>query len=105
MFPCEMAILMAIEVARDSGKKPLTHPTDVTSGYISSLYASLVRRGYLKKNILGGYRLTSEGRETLFEFLLENRTRIKEMTKILQQLGVEASEEIDKLAGEVLEGE
>lgn len=103
MFPSEMAILMAIEVARDSGKKLLTHPMDVTGEYISSLYASLVRRGYLKKNILGGYRLTWEGRAALFEFLLENKTRVKEMTKTLQQLGIEASEEIDKLTAEVLE--
>ena len=103
MFPSEMTILMAIEVARDSGRKLLTQPMDVTGEYISCLYASLVKRGYLKKNILGGYRLTSEGRETLFEFLLENKTRVKEMTKILQQLGVEAGEEIDELVREVLE--
>ena len=103
MFPSEMAILMAIEVGRDSGRKLLTQPMDVTSEYISSLYASLVRRGYLKKNILGGYRLTWEGRAALFEFLLENKTRVKEMTKTLQQLGIEANEEIDKLTAEVLE--
>ena len=102
MLPGEMVILMAIEVARDSGKK-LLNPAGVTDEYISCLYDSLVRRGYLKKNGLRVYQLTSEGRESLFEFLLENRTRVKEITKTLQRLGVEASAEIDKLTREVLE--
>jgi len=101
MFPSEMVILMAIEATRDSSKKL---PSTVGTGeYISRLYDSLVRRGYLKKNSLRGYQLTLEGRESLFEFLLENKARLKEMVKALQQLGVEASEEIDKLAREVLE--
>lgn len=98
----EMVILMATEVARNSSKK-LLNPVGTTSKDTSSLFDSLVRRGYLKKNSLRGYQLTSEGREFLFEFLLEDKTRVKMMTKALQQLGVEASEEIDKLAREVLE--
>jgi len=102
MFFGEMVILMAIEVAGDSGKK-LLNPMDVTGNYISCSCESLVRRGYLKGNSSRGYQLTSAGREALFEFLLENKTRVKEMIKMLQQLGVEASEEIDKLAREVLE--
>ena len=102
MFPSEMVILMAIEVARDPRKK-LLNPMGLTVEYISGLYDSLVRRGYLKKNSLGGYQLTSEGRESLFEFLLANKIRLNEMIKALQQLGIEASEEIDQLAREVLQ--
>jgi len=102
MLPSEMVILMAFEVTRSSGKK-LLHLSGSTGDYITSLYDSLVQRGYLKKGGLRGYRLTSEGRESLFEFLLENKTRVIEITKALQQLGVEASEEIDRLAREVLE--
>ena len=102
MFFGEMVILMAIEVAGDSGKK-LLNLMDVTSEYISSSYESLVRHGYLKGNSSRGYQLTSEGREALFEFLLENKTRVKEMIKMLQQLGVEAGDEIEELAREVLE--
>jgi len=102
MLPSEMLILMAIEAARNPRKK-LLNPAGVTGEYISSLYDSLVRRGYLKKNTLGGYRLTSEGRVSLFEFLLENKTKLKEMTNALQQLGIEAGEEINKLTREVLE--
>ena len=102
MLPREMVILMAIEVATDSSKK-LPKRIDATDEYISCLYNSLVRRGYLKKKILGGHQLTPQGRECFFEFLLENKTKAKAMTKMLQQLGVEASEELDKLAGQVLE--
>ena len=102
MLPGEMVILMAIEVARSSSKK-LLDPAGVTGEYITHLYDSLVERGCLKKNSLRGYRLTPEGRESLFEFLLENKTRAREMTQALRQMGVEAEEEIDRLTREVLE--
>ncbi|GAG10590.1 unnamed protein product, partial [marine sediment metagenome] len=103
MFPSEMVILMAIEVSRDSGKKLLAHPVGVTGEYISNLYDSLVSRGHLKKNSLRGYQLTSKGREALFEFLLENKTRVKDTIKMLQQLGIESSQEIDELVKEAIE--
>ena len=76
---------------------------DVTGEYTRRAYDSLVRRGYLTKSSLRGYQLTSDGRESLVEFLLENETRVKEMTKKLQQLGIKASDEIDKLVKEVFE--
>ena len=103
MFPSEMVILMAIAVTRDSGKNLLTRPTDVTGEYIGYLCSSLVRRGYLKKNSSMGYQLTLKGRETLFEFLRDNKTRVKDTVKMLQQLGVEISQEIDKLRKEAVE--
>ena len=80
MLPSEMVILMAIEVARSSSKK-LLDPASATGEYVTHLYDSLVERGYLKKNSFRGYRLTPEGRESLFEFLLENKTRAREMIK------------------------
>ena len=102
MFPSEMIILMAIEASRDSGKKLLARPVGVTQEYIDSLYHSLVSRGFLKKKGLGGYELTSEGRETLFEFLLENKTIIvKEAIKALQQIGIGSSQDMDELIKEV----
>lgn len=55
MFPSEMAILMAIAVARDSDKKLLSRPMDVASECITYLYNMLVRRGDLKGNSLRGY--------------------------------------------------
>ncbi len=50
MFPSEMAMLMVIAVARDSGEKLLPRPMDVVGGYIGYLYDSLVSRGYLKRD-------------------------------------------------------
>ena len=100
MFPSEMVILMAIAVNKDSGKKLLTRPMDVTGEYIGYLYDSLVRRGYIKDG-LRSYHLTTIGREALFEFLHKNEARVKDTIKRLQQLGIEISQEqeqeIDKL--------
>ena len=104
MFPGEMLILMAIEVSEESGKKLLTHPTGVNQEYVRSLCDALGRQGYLKKNMLRGYRLTSKGREALFEFLLESKTKVKDTIKALQQLGIKTSQEIDELVREITEG-
>jgi len=105
MFPSEMVILMAIVGAGDSGKTPLMRPTDVISEYIGYLYDSLVKRGYIKGNGSRGYQLTSKGVEALFEFLRGNKTRVKDILNMLQQLGIEISQEIDKLGKEVIKVE
>ena len=103
MFPSQMVILMAIAVNRDAGKKLLTRPMDVTSEYIGYLYDSLVNRSYLRGNRSRGYQLTSIGREALLEFLHKNETKAKDMIKRLQQLGIEYTQEMDKLGKEVIE--
>ena len=105
IFPSEMVILMAIAGTRDFGKELLTRPMDVTGQYISCLYDSLVRRGYIKGNNSKGYQLTSEGREVLFEFLRRNKTRVKDTVRMLQKLGIEISQEVDKLEKEAIEVE
>ena len=97
MFPSEMVILMATAVARDSGKKLLTRPMDVTGEYVGYLYNSLARRSYLKGNSSRGYQLTLKGREALFEFLHDNKTRVKGTIKTLKQLGIEIRQGIEKL--------
>lgn len=97
MFPSEMVILMAIASARDTGKELLVRPMDVVGEYIGYLYDSLTRRGYIKGNSSTGYQLTLKGRETLVKFLYQNRTRVKDTIKTLQQLGIEISQDIDKL--------
>ena len=102
MFPSEIAILMAIASTRDSGKKLLTRPMDVVGEYIGYLYDSLVRRGYLKRNSSRECQLTSQGREVLFEFLYENKARVKDAIKTLQQLGVEINWETDNLEKEAV---
>ncbi len=102
MFPSEMVILMAIAVARDSDKKLLNRPMDVIGEYITYLYNSLVRRGYLKGNSSRGYQLTLKGREALFEFLRKNETKVKDTVETLQQLGIEIGQGIDKLEREAI---
>ena len=106
MFPSEMIILMAIAVNKDTGKKLLNRPRDVIGEYSGYLYNSLVTRGYLKGDGSRGYQLTSKGKEALFELLHENKTRIKDTIKRLQQLGIEISQEqeqeIDKLEKETI---
>jgi len=62
MFPSEMAMLMAIAVAGDSGKKLLIRPMGVVGEYIGYLYDSMVNRGYLKRDSSGEYQLTVKGR-------------------------------------------
>ena len=102
MFPSEMVILMAIAVTGDRGKELLTRPTDVTGEYVGYLYDSLVRRGYLKGNKSRGYALTPMGRETLFEFLRENKNRTKETINALQRLSIKVGRGIDKLEKEAI---
>ena len=63
MFPSEAAILMALAVTRDSGKKFLNRPMDVVGEYVGYLCNSLVSRGYLKMSKSGEYQLTPEGEE------------------------------------------
>ena len=102
MFPSEMVILMAIAVARGSGRKLVVPQMDVAGEYVAYLYDSLVRRGYLGGNSSRGYQLTSQGREALFQFLHENETRVKETIKTLQQLGIEINQRADKLEKEAI---
>ena len=102
MFPSEMVILMAIAGTRDHGRTLQTRPMDVTGEYIGYLYDSLVKRGYLMGNSSRGYQLTSKGRESLFEFLHNNKTRVKDAIETLRQLQIEISGEISKLEKEVI---
>ena len=102
MLPGEMVILMAIAITRDYGKSLLTRPMDVSGKYVDDLYDSLIKRGYLEGNGSTGYQLTQKGRDALVEFLQKNRVRLKDTIKTLQQLGIAESQEIDKLAEEVV---
>ena len=102
MFPTELVILMAIAKAGAVSKKLVTRSMGIPDEYIGYLYNSLVRRGYIKGNGSRGYQLTSSGRKALFEFLRENGMRFGDVAKLLQQLDIEISHEIDKLDKEVV---
>jgi len=102
MFPGEMVILMAIEVAGDSVKRLLNRPMDVSGQYIANLYESLVRRGYLRRNGHRGYQLTAVGRAALSEFLHENEPRVKDLVRTLKELGIETGIEADRIGKETV---
>jgi len=102
MLPGEMVILMAIAITRDSGRKLLTRPMDINGQYVDYLYDSLIERGFLKGNSSGGYSLTRKGRKSLVEFMRQNKVRINDTIQTLEQLGIEKSEEIARLAKEVV---
>ena len=106
MLPSEMIILMAIAINKNTGKKLLTRPMDITSEYIGYLYYSLVKRGYLKRHSSARYQLTPIGREAIFEFLKKNKTKAKDVVKRLQIMGIEISpaqeQKIGKLEKEAI---
>lgn len=106
MFPSEMVILMAIAANRNTGKKLLNRPMDVTGEYIGYLYDSLVNRGYLKGHRSTGYQLTAIGRKALVVFLHKNETMAKDVVKRLHLLGIEISpaqeQKINKLEREAI---
>ena len=102
MFPSEMVILMAIAVTGDSGKKILARPMDVTGEYVGYLYDSLVKRGYLNGNKSRGYVLTSMGKETLLEFMHDNKNRANEAVNALQKLSIGFDHEMSKIKKEAI---
>jgi len=101
MLPSEMIILMAIGVDKNTGKKLLTRPMDVTGEYIGYLYDSLVSRGYLRGHRSTGYQLTPTGREAILEFVQKNKTKAKDVVKRLQLLGIEISPEQEQKIGKL----
>ena len=103
MFPSEMVILMAIAAASKPDEKLLSRPLDVVGEYIGYLCSSLVNRGFLKENKPRGYRLTAKGMEALFEFMHKNEGKAGETEKMLQQLGIDVSQEITRLEREAIE--
>ena len=100
MFPSGMIILMAIAVTRDSGVKLRDRPMGITSEYIGYLYDSLVNRGFFKWSKLKGYQLTAKGQKSIYQFLHENETRIKDTIETLRQMGIETNQRIEQLEAE-----
>ena len=102
MFPSEMVILLSIALSGGSRRTLISRPMDVMNEYISSLYISLIKRGYLRENGSKGYKLTSKGSEALLIFLNENTTKAKDIIKALHQLGVETSYKMEELGKELI---
>ena len=108
MLPSEMVILMAIAIHRNTSEKLLTRSMDITGEYIGYLYHSLVKRGYLKMCSSSNYKLTTKGREAVFEFMNKNKTRAKDVMKRLKLLGISIGpgqeQMMDQLEKEAVKG-
>ena len=102
MFPSEVAVLMAIVSTRDCGRKLLTRPTDVVGDYIGYLCDSLVEYGYLKRDGSKEYQVTPQGKKVLLEFLYQNKTKVEDAVRTLQQLGIKINQKVDKLEKETV---
>ena len=102
MFPSEMVILMSIALSDDTGRTLIGRPMDVLNEYISNLYESLIKRGYIRENGPKGYKLTSKGNETLLTFLNENKSKAEGIIEALQQLGIESNYRLGELGKEVV---
>jgi len=99
MFPSEMVVLMAMAATRQSITGSLGWPGDVSYEHVNYLYNSLVQRGYLRENNPRGYQLTTKGRLAVMELLHHNETRVKELEKALQNLGINNGERLGKTRG------
>jgi len=101
MLPSEMIILMAISMNKNTGQKLLSRPLDVTTEYIGYLYNSLVNRGYLRGRGSTGYKLTTLGREAIFDFIKKNNTKSADVVRRLRLLGIEISPEQEHRIGKI----
>ena len=102
MFPSEVAVLVAIVSTRDCGKELLSRPVDAVGEYIGYLCDSLVEHGYLKRNGSEEYQVTPQGKKVLLEFLYQNKAKVEDAIKSLQQLGIEINQKADKLEKETI---
>ena len=102
MFPSEVAVLMAIVSTSDTGKKLLSRPVDAVGEYIGYLCDSLVEYGYLKRDGSEEYQVTPQGKKVLLEFLYQNRTKVEDAVRTLQQLGIKINQKADKLEKETV---
>ncbi len=100
MFTDEVVVLMAIDEAGESIKKPKSVPKSITGSHIGYLCNSLVRHGYLAVHSLAKHKLTSKGRDAILReaVLLVNcgdRVRAKDRMQRLEWLYDEISQHID----------
>jgi hypothetical protein len=72
MFPGEKRILMDVALNRCSAKQLINQRNALKNQFIGHSLDSLVRRGYLKKNDINKYQLTSFGKTMLLKSPLEN---------------------------------
>lgn len=108
----EMEILVSIGFNKTLQKRIVDHKLAITNPYIGLSINSLVNRGYLQKDRVKNYVLTSQGREVLVKILseydfnklealpdlwLREEERTKEATKSLRQLQDELSNKMKEI--------
>ena len=112
MFPGEKRILMDVALNRCSAKQLINHRNAHSNQFIGHSLDSLVRQGYLEKNGVNKYQLTSLGARVLLQSLIkngvcdkidflkllyENEAKFKDAVKKLEAIHVEFSKKIDIL--------
>ena len=98
MFTDEVVVLMAIEEARESAKKPKS----ITGSHIGYLCNLLVRRGYLTANSPAEPKLTWKGwdailKEAILFINCVDRARAKDRAQSLEWLYNKIGQNIDDL--------
>jgi len=112
MFPGEKRILMDVALNRCSAKQLINQRNAHRNQFIGHSLDSLVRRGYLKKNGVNKYQITSLGTSVLLQsplkngvcdekdflkLLYEDEARTKDAIRKLNAINVEFSKKMDKL--------
>ena len=91
MFPSEMVVLMAMATTSKAYGKSNGRPAGTASDYTSHLYESLIQRGYLRETGIHKYKLTTKGRVVVRDFMHDNKTKVRDIIRILRELGIETS--------------
>ena len=112
MFPGETRILMDVALNRCSAKQLINRRSAHSNQFIGHSLDSLVRRGYLEKNGVKKYQLTSLGTRVLLQsplkngvsdkrdflkLLHEDEAKSKDAAKKLEAIHVEFSKKMDIL--------
>jgi len=84
-------------MSKDTAKKIINRPMDLTGKDVGYLLDSLVRGGYLNGNILKGYDVTPVGGEMLLEFVQEREAIVRDTIRKLNQVLARHTQEMDKL--------
>lgn len=89
MFPSEMVVLMAIATTSKAYDRADSKPAETSNDYTSHLYESLIQRGFLLETGAHRYQLTVKGKVVVRDFLHDNKTKVRDIIRILKELGIE----------------
>ena len=101
MLTDEVITLIAIGEAGKFIKRHIKYPREITYDRINYIGNGLVSRGHLVTNNLGGYQLTSKGRNAILGEAIQivackDEAWVQYRMERLEQLYDEISEQVDK---------